>query len=73
MLKPEWSDYEMPLESILSQPWGLAVKHGREGLRRVHVRRPITDWHKTGFIEQLEKKWGIKPTKFAQDMHAKYK
>src|SRR3954469_13550761 len=23
--KPEWSDYEMPLDSILFQPWGLAV------------------------------------------------
>ena len=37
------------------------------------MAKTTIDWHKTGFIQQLEKKWGIKPTKFAQDMNAKYK
>ena len=36
------------------------------------MSKTITDWHKTGFIQQLEKKHGIKPTKFAQEMHDKY-
>src|SRR5881227_2819394 len=68
--KSEWSDYEMPLESILVQPWGLAVKQGEKGLADF-MSKTITDWHKTGFIQQLEKKHGIKPTKFAQEMHDK--
>ena len=72
MLKPEWKDYEMPLDSILFVPWGIAVKKGEKGLADF-MSKTIVDWHKTGFIEQLEKKWGIKPTKFAQEMHAKYK
>lgn len=72
MLKPEWKDYEMPLESILPQPWGLAVKQGEKAFADF-MSKTITDWHKTGFIQQLEKKYNIKPTKFAQDMHAKYK
>src|SRR5213592_2195731 len=33
--KPEWSDYEMSLESILFQPWGIAVKQGEKGLADV--------------------------------------
>ena len=72
MLKPEWSAYEMPLDSILFVPWGIAVKQGEKDLVEFMAKTTI-DWHKTGFIQQLEKKWGIKPTKFAQDMNAKYK
>jgi len=68
--KPEWGEYEMPLESILVQPWGLAVKTGEKNFADF-MSKTITDWHKTGFIQQLEKKYGIKPTKFAQDMHDK--
>jgi polar amino acid transport system substrate-binding protein len=69
--KPEWSDYDMPLDSILPQPWGLAVKTGEKGLADF-MSKTIADWHKTGFIQQLEKKHGIKPTKFAQEMHDKF-
>ena len=72
MLKPEWSTYEMPLDSILFVPWGIAVKQGEKELVDF-MAKTTTEWHKTGFIQELEKKWGIKPTKFAQDMHAKYK
>ncbi len=72
MLKPEWAGYEMPLASILLQPWGLAVKQGEKGFADF-MAKVVTDWHKTGFIEGLEKKYGIKPTAFAADMHAKYK
>ena len=69
--KPEWKDYDMPLDSILIQPWGLAVKQGEKPLADF-MSKTVTDWHKSGFIEQLEKKYGIKPTKFAQEMHEKY-
>ena len=69
--KPEWKDYDMPLDSILVQPWGLAVKLGEKAFAD-YMSKVVTDWHKSGFIEQLEKKYGIKPTKFAQEMHEKY-
>ena len=70
--KPEWSDYEMPLDSILVVPWGLAVKQGEKEFAGF-MSKAVTDWHKTGLIEQLEKKYGIKSTKFAEEMHAKFK
>ncbi len=72
MLKPEWSTYEMPLDSILFVPWGIAAKQGEKALIDF-MSKTSTDWHKTGLIQQLETKWGIKATKFAQDMNAKYK
>ncbi len=72
MQKPEWSGYEMPLDSILFVPWGLAVKQGEKGFADFMSKTAI-EWHKTGFIQDLEKKWGIKPTKFAQEMRDKYK
>jgi polar amino acid transport system substrate-binding protein len=72
MQKPEWSAYEMPLDSILFVPWGLAVKQGEKGLADM-LSNTVTEWHKTGFIQGLETKWGIKPTKFAQESRDKYK
>ncbi len=72
LLKPEWSTYEMPLDSILFVPWGLAVKQGEKAFADM-MAKTAAEWHKSGLIQDLEKKWGIKPTKFAQDTRAKYK
>ena len=69
--KPEWKDYDMPLDSILVQPWGLAVKLGEKNFAD-YMSNVVKDWHKSGLIIQLEKKYGIKPTKFPQEMHDKY-
>lgn len=71
MQKPEWKDYEMPLNSILVQPWGIAVKQGEKALADI-ISKAVVDWHRSGEIRKLEQKWGIKPTKFAEDMHAKH-
>ena len=70
MLKPEWSAYEMPLDSILFVPWGIAVKQGEKAFMDF-TSKAIVEWHKSGMIQELEKKWAIKPTKFAEDSRAK--
>jgi polar amino acid transport system substrate-binding protein len=31
------------------------------------------EWHKSGKLLELEKKWGIKPNPFLAAMHEKYK
>ena len=72
LTKPEWADYEMPLASILPQPWGLAVKTGEKSFGDF-MSKTITDWHRTGLIQQLEQKYGIKPTAFAKEMRDKSK
>ncbi|HUC62995.1 MAG TPA: transporter substrate-binding domain-containing protein [Alphaproteobacteria bacterium] len=69
---PEWKDYEVPFKSIDVVPWGLAVKLGETNFANF-MSKTITDWHKTGFIIKLEKKWGIPPSPYAAEMHEKYK
>jgi polar amino acid transport system substrate-binding protein len=69
--KPEWRDYEMPLRSILPQPWGMAVKPGNTDLASF-VGTLIKSWHRSGHIEVLEKTWHIPPSVFAQEMHRRY-
>jgi polar amino acid transport system substrate-binding protein len=72
LLDPEWKDYEVPLKSILVEPWGLAVKLGESDFVKF-MHDTITDWHKTGFILGLEKKWGLPNSQYAEEMHTKYK
>ena len=72
LLDPEWKDYEVPLKSILVAPWGLAVKLGEDKFAKF-MSDAITDWHKTGLILELEKKWGLPNSQYALEMHAKYK
>lgn len=69
--KPEWRDYEMPLRSILLEPWGVAVKTGHTDLA-IFVGALIKTWHRSGHIEALEKTWHIPPSVFAQEMHRRY-
>jgi polar amino acid transport system substrate-binding protein len=70
-LDPEWKDYEVPLKSILVAPWGLAVRLGEDKFAKF-MSDTITAWHKSGLILQLEKKWGVPNSQFAEEMHKKY-
>lgn len=69
--KPEWRDYEMPLRSILPQPWGMAVRQGNTELA-AFVGALVKQWHAAGHIEALEKTWHIPPSVFAEEMHRRY-
>jgi polar amino acid transport system substrate-binding protein len=69
--KPEWQNYEMPLRSILLQPWGMAVKQGNTELA-AFVGALVKRWHAAGHIEELEKTWHIPPSAFAEEMHRRY-
>lgn len=68
---PGWSDYEMPLRSVLLQPWGMAVKPGNVELA-AFVSDLIKKWHADGHIEELEKTWHIPPSVFAEEMHRRF-
>jgi polar amino acid transport system substrate-binding protein len=68
-----WSEkFEMPLPTIDDAPWGLAVGLGEDGFHKL-MNETITDWHKSGFILQLEDKYGLDNTPFAKKMHEQYK
>ena len=67
---PKWADYEMPLETILAEPWGIAVKlEERDGPWGQFVSKTINDWHRTGKLIELEKKWNIPASAYVKKMH----
>jgi polar amino acid transport system substrate-binding protein len=64
-------DLEIPVDALAEAPWGMAVRLG-DSQFAAFLSETVTDWHRKGTIAELEKKWGIKPTKWIQDMHKKY-
>ena len=70
MLEPEWSDYDMPLESQEVQPWGLAVRKGQPEWA-TYLSAMVKKWAKDGTILDLETKYHVKHSKFAEDAHQK--
>jgi polar amino acid transport system substrate-binding protein len=69
--KADWADYEMPLPTIDETPWGMAVRFNEYRLYGM-VSEEIQKWHGNGTILAEEKKWGVKNTPFAEEMHNKY-
>ena len=70
----KWAAFEMPLETILVEPWGIAVKlDEREGPWGQLMSKTITDWHKSGKLIALEAKWNIPPSAFLKKMHEEAK
>ena len=70
MLKSEWRDYDMPLESQEVQPWGLAVRMGQPEWA-AYLSTVVKKWEKDGTILDLETKYNIKHSKFAEEAHQK--
>ena len=70
MQQPEWNNYDMPLESQEVQPWGLAVRKGQPGWA-AYLSTMVKKWTKDGTILDLETKYHIKHSKFAEDAHQK--
>ena len=72
--EPKWAAFEMPLETILASPWGAAVRlEERDGPWGQFMAKTIADWHKSGRLIDLEKKWNIPATTFLKKMHAEAK
>ncbi|MFQ5784770.1 MAG: transporter substrate-binding domain-containing protein [Alphaproteobacteria bacterium] len=69
----EWNDYAMPLNTEDDTPWGLAVpKEELGGIWGNFMSGMIYNWHRTGRLIDLEKKWGIQPTSYLQKMNKKF-
>lgn len=70
--KAKWGDYEMPLPSIMPDPWGLAVPlPERNKAYGRFMSGMVYEWHRSGKLVELEKKWGLPPSPFVAEMHQK--
>jgi polar amino acid transport system substrate-binding protein len=71
----KWKDYELiefPL--IDPQPWAIALRlEERPGALAKFMSKTILDWHKSGFLAQLEKKWLERNTAWVEAMQGKYR
>jgi polar amino acid transport system substrate-binding protein len=66
---PKWAAFEMPLETILDEPWGAAVKlEERNGPWGQFMAKSLTEWHRSGKLVEVEKKWNIPPSAFLKRM-----
>ena len=68
---PGWRDYEMPLSSILVEPWGMGVAQGEKRFEAM-LSLLVREWHSSGRIQDLERRWNIPPSAFADEMRRKY-
>jgi polar amino acid transport system substrate-binding protein len=72
--EPKWSAFEMSLETILDEPWSAAVKvEERDGPWGQFMAKTITEWHRSGKLIEVEKKWSIPPSAFLKKMSAETK
>ena len=72
MLKePRWSaDFEMPLPPLYVAPWSIALHPAEAGGRlQARVSQALVDWHRSGYLLALERRWGVPPTAYSARMH----
>jgi len=68
LLDPKWSNYEMPLESQEVQPWSLGVRKNQPEWA-TYLSTMVKKWAKDGTILDLETRYHIKHSKFAEEAH----
>jgi len=68
-----YDDYEMPLASEDDNPWGLAVPSGELSCVFGNFMSGMTfNWHQSGRLIELEKKWGIQPTAYLKKQSERF-
>jgi polar amino acid transport system substrate-binding protein len=67
----KWADYAMALPSIDPEPWGLGVRK-EDPQFTAYISELTKEWHKTGYIIELEKKWGIPVSPYLIEQQTKF-
>ncbi|MBX3653841.1 MAG: transporter substrate-binding domain-containing protein [Ramlibacter sp.] len=63
-------DFEMPLPTVHSAPWSIALApDARGGALERRLSDLVVRWHRNGDLLALERKWGIPETRFLLDKH----
>ncbi len=69
----QYDDYEMPMKTEDDNPWALAVPlEELNGIWGNFMSGMTVNWHASGRLIELEKKWGIQTTQFVIDMNKKF-
>lgn len=68
LLYGDWAEYEMPLETINTEYWGVAVAPGEEALALL-MSGLVTRWHMTGRIIELLVAYDVPENPLAEELH----
>ncbi len=69
----EWDGYEMPVGTEDDTPWALGVPVAeKDGIWGNFMSGMIYNWHATGRLVELEKRWGIQSTAYLKKMAGKF-
>ena len=69
----QYDDYEMPMMTEDDNPWAIAVPlEELDGIWGNFMSGMIYNWHSSGRLIELEKKWSIQTTQFVIDMNKRF-
>ena len=64
----EWDGYAVSLRTRFVLPWAVAVAKEEGGGRLDQLLGDtVAGWHRDGFLQSLEQKWGLPPSPFLRD------
>lgn len=66
-----WKDFEIKLPSEDFAYWSITLRNNRPQLR-TFLSDVVADWHRSGLIIDLEKRYGIPANPWVAQMHAQY-
>lgn len=63
-----WEGFSVTLPTRFVLPWAVAIAKEEAGAPLdLLLGDTVTEWHRTGFLQSLEKKWGLPPSPFLRD------
>ena len=69
-----FDEFEMPLKTEDDNPWALAVPLAeKDGIFGQFMSGMQYNWHESGRLVELEKKWGIKPSTYLEAQNTRFK
>ena len=65
-----WPDYSVSLPTMMMLPWAVAVtKEEAGGPLERFLGDSIAEWHATGWLRDLERRWDLPPSPFLREAH----
>jgi len=66
--QPEWAGYRAPLPVVLNAPWAIAISRKERGSAFDRwLGDTVADWHRSGFLLERERAWGLPASRFLKD------
>jgi polar amino acid transport system substrate-binding protein len=71
--QPIWAGYTVPLKSEDRQYHSIGVRKGEaESPFGKKLSEIVIDWHRTGYLKELNKKWGVPANEYLEEAAKKY-